>query len=47
MIYNFIYHLLQVYKQLEQRIESHQLNPVQGALNEDSLLMNVPTPLSI
>jgi len=37
----------QVYKQLEQRIESHQLNPVQGALNEDSLLMNVPTPLSI
>jgi len=37
----------QVYKQLEQRIESHQLNPVQGALTEDSLLMNVPTPLSI
>jgi len=37
----------QVYKQLEQRIESHQLNPVQGALTEDSLLINVPTPLSI
>ena len=38
--------LLQVYKLLEQRIESYKINPTQ-AQAEDTVLSSVPTPLSI
>ncbi|KAK4020803.1 LOW QUALITY PROTEIN: negative elongation factor B [Daphnia magna] len=38
----------QVYKQLEQRIESYQVNPSQGVHNDETvLMMNVPTPMSM